>query len=183
MQDVSLGGVPAESHFAELLVEADIRMKRVAIGVDGPPVKGFRSHLSMVGAGGNSMQRWWFTPLYDAFTKTADGLAYDFRGQRAQLVSQEELVSAAGRRSNAPFTPVSTQKFSKQFTARFAEIADATPVFAELQSMFDLAVLAALLKKEGLSQKVGWAMELFLDAERATIAKRNDARSRSRASA
>ena len=173
MQDVSLSGVPSESHFAELFVEADIKMKRWAIGIDKPRVKGFRSHLSMVGADGNSMQRWWFTPLYDAFTKTEDGLAFQFAGQRVQLLSQEELYSDAGGRFDAPFTRISTQKFSKQFTDRFAEIAEKTPVFAELQNVFDLAVLAALIKKEQLARRVEWPMALFLDSERATIVKRN----------
>jgi hypothetical protein len=173
MQNVSLSGVPAESHFAALLVEADVRMKRLAIGVDKANIKGFRSHLSMVAAGGNSVQRWWFTPLYAAFTKTEDGLAFQFAGQRVQLLSQEELVSDAGRRVDAPFQRVSTEKFSKQFTDRYSELADATPVFAELQSVFDLAVLAALLRKEQLDRKTHWPMSLFLDAERATIVKRN----------
>jgi len=173
LQNVSLSGVPSESHFAEMLVEADIRMKRMAIGVDKPKIKGFKSHLAMVGADGNSIQRWWFTPLYGTFTKTDNSLAFHFSGQRVQLMSQEELVSDAGRRSNAPFTRVSTQKFSKQFTDRYPELADATPVYAELQSVFDLAVLAALIKKENLARKVGWKMELFLDGERATIVKRN----------
>jgi hypothetical protein len=173
MQNVSLSGVPAESHFAELLVEADIRMKRLAIGVDKAKIKNFRSHLAMVAPGGNSAQRWWFTPLYDAFTKTEDGRAFQFAGQRVQLLSQEELVSDVGKRTNAPFTRVSTEKFSKQFTDRYAELADATPVFAELQSIFDLAVLAALIKKEGLARKTHWPMALFLDSARATIVKQN----------
>lgn len=173
MQTVRVFGVPADSHFAELLVEADIHMKRLSIGVDRSPVKGFRSHLSMVGAGENTMQRWWFTPLYDAFTKSDDGLAFAFSGQRVQLMSQEELVSDSGTRSNAPFTHVSGQKFAKQFTDKFPEMANAEPMFAELQSLFDLAVLGALLKKERLPDRVGWAMSLFLDPDRASIVKRN----------
>jgi hypothetical protein len=173
MQDVTLSGVPAESHFAELLLEADIRMKRLAIGVDKSKVKGFKSHLSMVNPDGNSMQRWWFVPLYDAFTKTEDNLAYQFAGQRVQLLSQEELVSPAGQRANAAFTRVSTEKFSKQFTDRYPEIAEKSPVFAELQSLFDLAVTAALIKKDQLAHKAGWNMAFFLDAQRATIVKRN----------
>ena len=173
LQDVSLSGIPADSQFAELLVEADVRMKYIAIGLDKPAVKGFRSHLAMVGAGANSMQRWWFTPLYDAFTRTADGLGFEFSGQRLQLLSEDELVSADGQRSSAAFTRVTTQKFSKQFTERFPELAKAVPVFAELQGVFDLSVLAALVKKEGLAAKVGWTMSVFLDDERATLARRN----------
>jgi hypothetical protein len=148
-------------------------MKRLAIGLDPAKVKNFRSHLALIGAGANSIQRWWFVPLYDAFTKTADGLAYQFAGQRVQLLSQEELVSPAGKRANAPFTRVSTEKFSKQFTARYPELADKIPAFAELQSLFDLAVLAALIQKEQLAAQADWDMGLFLDAQRALIVKRN----------
>jgi hypothetical protein len=173
MQDVSLSGIPVDSQFAELLVEADIRMKHIAIGLSKPPVKGFRSHLAMVGAGGNSIQRWWFIPLYDPFTRTADGLGFEFNGQRVQLLSEDELVSASGQRSSAPFTRVTTQKFSAQFTDRFPELARAVPVFAELQGVFDLSVLAALLKKERLAAWVGWPLSLFLDDERATVTKHN----------
>jgi len=90
-----------------------------------------------------------------------------------QLESQDEMVSGAGRRSSAPFTRVTTQKFSKQFTEKYTEIAKAAPVFAELQSLFDLSILAALIKKERLDRRVDWPMSLFLDAERATIVKRN----------
>jgi hypothetical protein len=173
LQDVSLSGVPADSHFAELLVEADVRMKHLAIGLNKPPVKGFRSHLAMVGAGGNSMQRWWLAPLYNAFTQSADGLGFEFSGQRVQLLSEDELVSADGQRSSAAFKRVTTQKFALQFTERFPDLARAIPVFAELQGAFDLSVLAALLKKERLPARVGWPMSLFLDDERATIARHN----------
>ncbi|MFN0051504.1 MAG: DUF1598 domain-containing protein [Planctomycetales bacterium] len=173
MQTVSLFGVPPESHFAELLVEADIHMKRLAVGVERVPVKGFRSHLALVGAGENTMQRWWFTPLYDPFARSADGLAYRLSGQRVQLLAQEELVSETGKRTNAPFTRASVQKFGKQFTEKFPELAAAIPAFAELQSLFDLTVLAALIRQEGLAKRVGWPMQLFLDPERGSIAPRN----------
>jgi hypothetical protein len=172
-QNVSLSGLPADSQFAELLVEADIRMKHIAIGLNRPPVKGFRSHLAMVGAGANSMQRWWLSPFYDALVRTADGLAFEFQGQRVQLQSEDELVSSSGERSPAAFRRVTTQKFAIQFTEKFPELAKAIPVFGELQGAFDLAVLAALLKKEKLPARVGWSMALFLDADRAPLSRHN----------
>ncbi|MCY2964716.1 MAG: DUF1598 domain-containing protein [Planctomycetota bacterium] len=173
MQTISVSGVPAESHFAQMLVEADIRMKRLSIGVDPPPVKGFRSHLDFVLKNENSMQRWWFTPLYDAFVRSEDGLAYQFSGQRVQLMSQEELIGPGGQRTDAPFTHVSAQKFAKQFTERFSEVAAAAPIFAELQNAIDLAVLAALMRREHLVERVGWKMDLFLDGERAPTGREN----------
>lgn len=169
-QQVRVFGIPDNSHFAHALVEADYRMKRMSLGVDPAPIKGFRSHLAFSGAGENNMQRWWFAPLYDAFVAADDGLAYAFAGPRVQLMAQEELVSDAGRRSNAPFTHVSSKKFARQFTDRYEEITQAAPAFAELQNLFDLAVLAALMRKEHIVERIAWPMTLFLDAARAPLA-------------
>ena len=170
MHNVRIWGIPPDSHFARTLLEADYRMKLISVGLEPSGVRGLKSHLSMLKPGGNSMQRWWFTPLYDAFTMSEDGNAFQFAGQRAQLRSQNEVVSSSGQRSDARSTRATTQRFSRLFTQKFPELADTSPVFAELQNLIDLAVLAALLKKEGLPQKVGWEMALFLDAVRAPIA-------------
>ena len=173
MQNVRVWGVNPESHFAEALVEADYRMKLISLGLENPKVRGLISHLRMVGTGGNSIQRWWFTPLYDTFNTTNDHNAFQFAGQRAQLMSQEEQVGSQGQRSDAPFTRVSTKKFSKLFTDKFPDLAKKSPIFAELQNLIDLAVLAALMKKEGLPQKAEWRMSLFLDQQRAKTQKGN----------
>ena len=104
LQTVRIDGVPPDSHFATMLVEADYRMKRVAIGLETPAVKGMRSHLALIGPGGNTIQRWWFIPCYDSIARSEDGLAFQFIGQRAQLLTQEEVADAEGNRFNAPTT-------------------------------------------------------------------------------
>ena len=38
LQDVTVDGIPPETHFAQVLVEADYRMKLVGIGLEKPPV-------------------------------------------------------------------------------------------------------------------------------------------------
>lgn len=166
LHDVRVMGVPEDSHFARSLVEADYRMKRISIGLETPGVKGLRSHLAMLGPGGNSVQRWWFVPLYDGLYRSADRLAFELVGQRVQLLSQEELTNAAGERSAAATTRLTTQAFAKQFTERFADLADQSPVFAELQNLFDLCLLAALIDQEQLAGRVGWSMTIFGDPER-----------------
>lgn len=170
LQNITVWGVPADSHFGCTLIEADWRMKRLSLALENPKVPGFKSHLAMVGRGGNATQRFWFLPLYDAFQKNEAGTAFHFAGQRAQLLSQEEYVSETGKRSDAPTTRVSTQRFAKHFTDKFPELAENIPIFAELQNTIDLSILAALFKKERLPQKIGWRMPLFLDAQRAHYA-------------
>jgi hypothetical protein len=170
LENISVWGIPDDSHFAQVLVEADYRMKRISLGAEPSGVKGIRSHLSLLVPMGNSMQRWWFAPYYEAIHAADDGTAYQIVGQRAQLLSQEERVDAGGGRSDSAFTRASTQKFAQLFTEHFPELVEASPVFAELQNLFDLAVVSALFRKEKVFERTGWQAEVFLDPQRAEIA-------------
>lgn len=166
LQDVRVDGVPADSHFGLSLVEADYRMKRIGLGLENPGVKGLKSHLSMIGANGNTLQRWWFVPFYESLSRSEDGLAFQFAGQRVQLMSQEEMSDASGHHTAAATTRLSTQAFAKQFTDKYPELAEKSPVFAELQNLIDLSVFAALVQKERLAEKAGWKMTTLLDEQR-----------------
>lgn len=168
LEQISVWGVPADTQFAHVLVEADFRMKRIALGAEPSGVRGIKSHLSMLNPDGNSMQRWWFAPLYDPIRVSEDGNAFQITGQRVQLMAQEENVTAKGGRKNSPFTRASTQQFAQQFTEHFPELAEKNPVFAQLQNLFDLAVVAALLRNDGVLERTGWRADVFLD--RATVA-------------
>lgn len=168
-QVISVFGVPEDSHFAQVLVEADFRMKLIALGKEQPGVRGVRSQLSLLTPQGNSLQRWWFVPLYEPIETDAARLSFHLRGQRAQLLSQEEWSDGRGRRSDAPFNRASTEKFAQLFTEHFSELANASPVFAELQNVFDLAVLAALIEREDLRRRLQWPMDLLLDPQRIPV--------------
>jgi len=111
-QKIRIFGIPADSHFGVTFAEADILMKRMSIGLEPSKVSGFRSHLAMLGRTGNSMQRWWFTPMYDAFQTTDDRTVFQFSGQRLQLLAQEEIAEA-GIRKDAATTRVSTTAYAK----------------------------------------------------------------------
>jgi hypothetical protein len=163
MQDVRIFGVPADTRFGRALLAADYRLKRISLGLENPGVKGLRSHLAMLSGGGNSLQRWWFAPLYDGLYRSADNLSFEFTGQRVQLMSQEESATTGGDRFAAATTRQSTQAFAKQFTDRYPDLAEQSPLFAELQNLFDWCLVAALIDKEQLATKVGWSMTLLLD--------------------
>lgn len=163
MQKVSLFGVPKDSHFAQVLVEADYRMKRIAIGKEKSGVRKITSQLTLLKPNSNTMQRWWFTALYNPIEADEENLTFRISGPRCQLMAQEEWADASGNRSDSPFTQATTQKFAKQFTDHFEELAQASPVFSELQNCFDLAVVAALLRKQNIQEEIGWNMESLLD--------------------
>jgi hypothetical protein len=170
LENVTIDGIPRDSHFARSLVEADYLMKRISLGAESSGVRGIRSHLSLLAPNGNSMQRWWFVPFYEGIYASDDGNAYEIVGQRAQLMAQEEWVDAQGARSNAAFTRASTEQYAVLFTEHFEELAEVSPVFAEMQNLFDLAVVAALIDTNGAMRRVGWRADVFLDQQRAPIA-------------
>lgn len=148
-QVISLWGIPETTHFAQVLVEADLRMKRIALGLEPSGSAKVRSHLSMLKPQGNSLQRWWFMPYYESIETNAERTLYVIKGPRAQLMSQEEIADTNGQRSDAPFTRRSTQKFAEQFTENFDQLAEINPTFAELQSLYDLALVASIARREG----------------------------------
>ncbi|HET6426738.1 MAG TPA: DUF1598 domain-containing protein [Planctomycetaceae bacterium] len=166
MHDIRVEGVPAESHFGRVLVEADYRMKRISLGLENPGVKGLISHLAMLKGGGNSIQRWWFVPLYDGLYRSDDRLAFQLVGQRAQLLSQDELANASGERFAAATTKLTTQAFSKLFTEKYEALVEESPVFAELQNLIDWCVLTALIERERLVEKIEWNPGVLADAEK-----------------
>lgn len=171
MQTVKVWGIPTDSHFSYAFVEADYRMKCIALGIENPGVRGLQSHLGMLMPQGNTMQRWWMAPYYEPIVTTPERDAYKISGQRVQLMSQEEVTDAAGNRRDAAFTRLSTQQYAQHFTEKFPQLAAASPVFSEVQNLFDLLIVAALISKEGLNERVGWPMSVFLDESRTAFPK------------
>lgn len=165
-QTVQVTGVPGDSHWAMVLVEADLRMKRIALGKDPSRVRGVTSQLSMTRAGDNSYSRWWFMPLYEPLDTDADRSVFHLTGQRLQLLAQDEFTNLQGERSTAPTNKLATDKFARQFTDHVPELAAAHPAFAELQNLFDLLVTCTLIRRLQLDQSVGWQPEMLGDAAR-----------------
>ncbi len=170
-QQVSVFGVPPDTHFAQVLVEADFRMKRISLGTEPSGIRGLSSHLSLLKPNGNSIQRWWFVPLYDGFYTTDDRSAFQLVGQRVQLVAQEEVVNSQGQRSDAAFTRASTEQFAKMFTLKYPELAERSPIFAELQNLIDLAVMVALIERERLAERVGWSLGMLAESTAGIVSR------------
>jgi len=170
-QNIRVWGVPEDSRFARVLVEADYRMKLVSMGLERSNVPGFHNHLSMLAPNGNSIQRWWFTPYFEAIRRTPDGDAFEIAGQRVQLCAQEEISDGRGQRQNATTTRVSTQKYAQHFTDKFPQLAEKSGIFADLQNLIDLSVVAAILHHERIPEKIGWRMSLLADLRELPVEK------------
>jgi hypothetical protein len=160
-QTISITGVPATSHFARVIVAADFRMKRLAMDFEPAPVDGMPSFLAMAksrrGGLNNMMPRWWLAPMYEPLARDEDGLAWELRGQGVRCLTEQEFLNDAGQKQSAGGTDPTAQKWADTFTEKFDELAREDSSFGQLRNVMDLAVVGALLVKEGLLDESGLA--------------------------
>lgn len=165
-QTISVTGVPADSHFARVMVAADYRMKRLAMDFEASPVPGLPSYLQMVrGGSANMLPRWWLAPNYEPMLKDPQGLTWELRGSSVKAMTEEDAVSADGARQQTGRANPIAQRWADNMTARYEELALELPIFAELRNVMDLAVVGALIVKERLNDKAGCPLPLLLDPQ------------------
>ena len=165
-QKISVTGVPAESNFGRVLVAADYRMKRIAMGFEAAPVRGLPSFLQMVTGGramGNMLPRWWLEPKYQPLLRDGDGLAWELRGASVKAMTEEDFINAQGQKQHTGKASPIAQKWADMMTDKYADLAVAEPIFGQLQNCMDLAITAALIVKERLPEKSGFSMPVLLD--------------------
>ncbi len=168
-QIISVTGVPADSHFARVLVAADYRMKRLAMAFEEPPIRGLPNFLQMVkgsGGGGRSlMPRWWLAPDYDSLLKDPEGLAWELRRAGVKAMTEDEMINAAGQRQRTGRANPMAKKWADNMTAHYDELSAKDTIFGQLRNCMDLAVVAALISRENLTEKCGWSMPLLMNPD------------------
>lgn len=175
-QNITVTGVPASSHFAQVLVAADYRMKRLAMHFEPSPVRGMPSFLQMSKGTGNMMPRWWLAPNYDPLLKDPEGLAWELRGSSVKALTEDAVLAANGQlqatggRGKSSVNPVA-QKWADSMTKNYEALSQEMPIFAELSNLMDLAVVAALIAKENLPGKAGFSMPVLMDSRELATAE------------
>lgn len=167
-QIVTIIGAPPKTHFAQVMVEADYRMKLIGIGLERPPVKlvSYVDRVKLADVARNAMQRWYFVPDYKCIRQSDDGLAMELVGDGVKLIGADEMVTGSGERKAAGRGNRASQAFVLGFTKKYPELAERSPVYAELRNLIDLAVAAAYIQEQDYYHKAGWDMP-FLGSEKA----------------
>lgn len=164
MAKIRVFGVPADTHFAQVLVEADYRMKLIGIGLETPPVR-IPSYLDLVGNSvrEGTLHRWWFTPDYDCVRVSADRLAMELVGQGVQLQTEDKAILPGGGLGNTARPNRACELFAQTFTKKYSELAARSPVYQQLRNLVDLSILAAFLQKETAYERVAWRPTALTD--------------------
>ncbi|MGD9636426.1 MAG: DUF1598 domain-containing protein [Pirellulales bacterium] len=165
MQVITVGGVPADTHFAQVLVEADYRMKLIGIGLEQPPVR-LKSYVARANPhqiSSNALERWYFMPDYECVRVSEDALAMEMVGEGVKLVGEAEVVSNSGQRSAAKKGNAASQAFVNAFTKVYPKLAQKSPVYAQLRNCIDLAVAAAYIRDQDYYGLAKWQPTVFYD--------------------
>jgi len=157
-QPVKYYGMDPETRFAFVCVEADYRLKQLALGILASPalkVKSYRSLLSRPEA----EHRFSLESDYEALRVSPAGDAYELRGLSLKVnggllgkpETTPEDMSQAGR------------TFVELCNANFALLLRGLPEWADLCNLGDLSVLGAIVAEDRLSEKAGWDPSWVLD--------------------
>jgi hypothetical protein len=166
-QSIRIGGVPADSRFAQVLVAADYRMKRIGMGLEPSGVDGLPSYLSMVPAGAatTTLPRFWLEASYEPLSRDPDELAWRINGRRMTCLTETDVAAKDGLARGAGGADPAAGKWCAAMTDCYAALAATQPVFAELVNCIDLAVVAALIHGRQLDRQAGVDLSILRDGK------------------
>ncbi len=137
-------GKVVNTDLGRVMREADYDMKRWAVGVEHPGVRGFRSVDALWAASGSPLlgsRRFWFIPESMRF-KSGDGMILFESGR---IVLKTEILTG----SDDPPTSAGDRAYADYFTSHYGEIATQHPIYNELFDYAKLVSLAKYLKESG----------------------------------
>lgn len=174
-QVITVGGVSPRTHFAQVMVEADYRMKLIGIGLEQPPVRlaSYVERANPASISRNALTRWYFVPNYECARVSDDAMAMELVGDGVKLVGENEMVQGDGSRAAAGAFNRASDSFVKAFTKVYPKLAERSPVYAQLRNCIDLAVAAAFMQNQDYYGLVGWKPEMFASEEMYPVATLN----------
>ena len=170
-QNVRVLGVPQDSHFAKVMVEADYFMKRLTDGSADLGIPGFQSLMDMrIRIARDSMlsriphqpstinhslrpvqsiNRFWFCPGESTYTEE-DGVV-QLASCRVKLLTEEEYLTSAGTVAGMGRPDALARVFADSFTAKYDQIASVKPIYTDLEDLFRLVAVAKLMDDRTLA--------------------------------
>ena len=156
-QNISLTGVPKSSRYSQVLVAADYKMKRLAMGLEEAP-EFLPSLLAMAQARNSRFKsmspRFWMETSYEPVAVNKDETIWKINGQGVCAKTEEEHLQNDGIRKAAKPNKLA-KKWADEMTENYEKLSTVEPVFRELRNLMDLSVAAAIIEGEQLLQSVG----------------------------
>ena len=169
LADVKCYGIDSRTHAAQVLVEADYRMKLMAVGLEDPVLRKLTTFAAALKGPPKNLQRWWLTPEYKRLRQSADGLSVQFVGRGIRLGTESVLFDRHANVQRQKTKPSRAARiYSNSFTKNFDALASVKPVFAQLRNVVDCLVAAAWIRKQDGWRKCNLKPELYLEEAKLT---------------
>lgn len=163
---ISLTGVPKDTRFAQILVAADYRMKRLAMGLDQSTARNLPSIIEMSAKARRKMSgapRMWMECNYQSMATDESRSVWELRGQGVRALTENAFHNKDGVAVVAGKENKFATRWADQLTKRFDEISDSETVFGDLRNLMDLSVIAAVIQRENLADKTGVDISTLLN--------------------
>jgi hypothetical protein len=182
-QEVRVFGIPFNTRFARVMVQADYDMKRLVDGSDELSLFAFDSLMGMEferekvrirkgesrSAPVNNLNRFWFCPGEYRFLE--DDNMVMIERCTVKLLTEEEHLNEEGKIVGAGRANPAAKQFAGDFTGFYDDIAGERPIFRELENLFRFVALAKVLKLKSPHLKIGLNLDYLLD--RYQVSKEN----------
>lgn len=174
-QGVRVLGIPYDTRFGKVMVDADYYMKRLVDGSVTLDIDGFTSLTDMtlniarediekgnpVSVPLSSLNRFWFYPGENSFFEDK-GVIYIKRSD-VRLLTEEEFLTKRGEVAGTGRPNPLAQKFAESFSTRYAEIAKRKPIYAELEGLFRFVALARIMKHRNTITEAGIDLDYLMN--------------------
>lgn len=173
-QMVRVLGLPFDTHFAKVMVDADYYMKRLVNGSVDLGIEGFRSLTDMnmdiarqdIERGRRTampmqLNRFWFYPGENSFEE-AQGIA-EIKSSPVTLLTEAEFLTTRGEMKGSGKVDPLAANFTQSFTSKYDEIAKKKTIYAELEGLFRLVALAKLMKTKDVETEAGFSLQYFME--------------------
>ncbi|MCP3976085.1 MAG: DUF1598 domain-containing protein [bacterium] len=173
-QQVSVHGVPFDTHFGKVMVEADYDMKSLTDGTDDPGVPGFTSLASIrrdrhqqafargqTPALQGGMNRYWLSPGEYNYIE-ADGIVL-IKQASVRVQTNPTTVDDSGEIVDTASSDPLAERWVASFSILYDKIAARRPIYRELDNLFRAFALAKILRFRKGVEAAGLDLTYFLD--------------------
>jgi len=174
-QFVRVMGIPFNTHFAQVMVKADYDMKSIVDGSDSLAIPGLLSLTDMklsqirqailqtkqINISPASLNRFWFYPGQNVYEED-EGIVW-IKQSPVELLTEEMFVSRQGQLASGGKTDVLAHQFTQSFSKLYNKVAEARPIYLELENLFRLVALAQMIKFTSANEKAGLDLKYLLE--------------------
>ena len=173
-QQVKVLGVPFDSRFARVMVEADYYLKRLLDGSVSLDLQGFKSfpeivakrdresmkngHHTSVPPG--AFNRFWFCS--DESTFVEDHGMVLISDSKVKVVTEQRFLDREGKTAASGKVEPTAEEFARQFSEEYPEIARRKPIYAELESLYRFMSFATIMETRKAVSKARLSLDYLL---------------------